>query len=386
MAVAALIFLLTFSRATFTASLMGLQRHRIVNAMRSLIAIGQALVVYAVLKHDDSHALLTLAVVSSIGLAVEVSIAATILIRTLNHGLDPRKANWSEGRDLFRFGAKSAGIMAANSLVRQGLLFVLSHGLGAASVTFYVLCGRLVEYGSQLITAVGYPITPYLAQALGQSGVQGARESFEYTTRAMQFIQAGVAMGILWLGLPFLAHWMGPDYALRGAPVFHCLVTSLSVCVLGSNASRMLVTLNRHGKAAIGGAALGVAAFPLGLVLVPRLGLVGAALAAAAFSISQNMMELILVTRALGLSLGEHAGKTFRRLAPPLLTGSTVLAALAEVYPAHDYVRIALHSIAAASVYVAVGFFTVLTRAERQGLLRRVRERFSRQGTAVAGA
>lgn len=385
MAIAALMFLLTFSRATFTASLMGMQRHRIVNAVRSLLAIAQALVIYALLKHDDTHALLTLGAVSAVGLALEVCIAATILLRTLPQRLDPRQASWSEGRDLFRFGIKSAGIMAASSLVRQGLLFVLSHGLGAASVTFYALCGRLVEYGGQLITAVGFPITPYLAQAFGRSGVQGARESFEYTTRAMQFIQAGVTMGILWLGLPFLAHWMGPDYAVRGAPVFYCLVSAMSINVLGANASRMLVSLNRHGKAAIGGALLGVAAFILGVILVPRLGLMGAALAAASFSVSQNLMELILVTRALGLSLTEHTARTLRRLAPPWLAGSASLATLAILYPAHDYLHIAVHSVVAAVTYLTIGFLSVLTASERSRLVQWMRIRFWTRSIATAG-
>ena len=369
------IFLLTFTRATFTASLMGLQYHRIVNSVRAVLTILQAVAIYLLLVHSDIDALVKMASVSAISLTVESGIAALILMRILKSGFDPRKASWKEGRELFGFGVKSIGLMSSGSLMQEGLLFVISHALGAAFVTFYVLCRRLVQYGVGFVTSVGYPITPYLATSLGHRGLDGVRESFDYTTRIMQFIQGGIAIGLFWLGLPFLAHWMGPQYALRGIPIFYLMAFSFAFNIFASNANRTLLSLNKHGTPALVSMLLAAVAFVLALVLVPRFGLTGAAIAAVVFQLSFNVVQVVLVCRAVGISVFKHIKGTIQRLTLPVLSGCLAMAEMLRNFPPNTYLHIFLCAIGSGTAYLLTGIFTVSTHAERKAFYAFARHR-----------
>ena len=363
-----IVFLLTFTRATFTASLLGLQYHRIVNTLRAVLHVSQAVAIWLLLTHSNQDALVKIAAVSASSLFVESMIDAVILSRILNSGFSPFRARWKESRELFSFGAKSLGLMSAGSLTREGLLFIVSHSLGAAFVTFYVLAARILQYGTQLLVAIGFPITPYLATSLGHKGVSGVRESFEYTTRILQFIQGGLALGLFWLGLPFLAHWMGPQYAVKGSGVFYILVVTFAVNTFTANSNRTLLSLNKHGKAALASVAMAISAFILALFLVPRLGIEGAAWATIFYQISIGIIQLVLVSRALGFSILRHIQGTLSRLSLPVLIGAVLIALSVRAFPPVTYGAIFLSAAIGALGYLFVGFFTVSTRQERSAL------------------
>jgi O-antigen/teichoic acid export membrane protein len=363
--VGALLFLVSFTRTTFTAALLGLQLHRLINAVRSGTALLQAGSVYLLLTTDNSHALLKVALVTLSLAVVETLCCAALLIRTVGM-VSPRHVKWSDTKELFSFGSKSVGIMAASSLMRQGMLFVISHCMGPAMVTFYVLSSRLIDYGAALGGSVGYPITPYLASALGKSGVSGATEAYHLTTRAMQFIQAGIAMGVLWLGLPFLARWMGPEYAQKGATVFYILAGGTMMQIFGVNAARMLVSLNKHGRVAVGSAAFAVVAFLVALITVPLFGLPAAAACLTLYVTTLNLWELWLVSRTLQFSFWGSVASSIRQAAPPILAGSLVLCLLQRHYPALTYPRLILHVLAGGATYASVSILSMLSCEERR--------------------
>lgn len=373
----AVIFLLTFTRATFSAALMGLQYHRVVNATRVATSLLAALAIYVFLRDVPEHPLLRVAAVAAAVAGVETLFFAVLLSTKIGGGLAPWTARWDEGRDLFGFGAKSAGLMASSQLVRQGVLFVLAHGPGAAAVTIYVLAGRLVDYGQQLGSAIGFPLAPYLTSAFGSGGLDGARQAWLSTTRVMQFIQGGVAMGVTCLGLPFLARWMGPDYAARGAPVFHWLCGAMLFQLLGCNANRMLVGLNQHGRAALGALALGGVSLLVAILAVPYFGVAGAAAAACLFMCGLNAIELVLVGRALQLDVGRLVGGTLRRTYPAVALGCTAMTAMSRFYAPDTYRAIAITGVVGAIAYVLVSSVVSMDSAERGRLVAMLQRRVS---------
>ena len=379
-----IVFLLTFTRATFTASLLGLQHHRIVNSLRSVLHVSQAVAIWILLTRSNTDALLKIASVSAASLFIESLIDAFILSRILRCGFNPLKAKWTESKELFCFGFKSVGLMSAGSLTKEGLLFILSHTLGAAFVTFYVLASRMLQYGVQLLIAVGFPITPYLSTSLGHKGIDGVRESFEYTTRIMQFLQGGIGLGLFWLGLPFLARWMGPEYAIKGSGVFYILTASFCIGIFSVNSTRTLLSLNKHGKAAGASVVLSILAFGLALYLVPKLGLAGAAWAAIFFQLSMGAVQLVLVAKALGFSVLKHLKGIFERLSIPVFIGAIAIAFSVKAFPPITYKAIFLSSLIGGGCYLFIGFFTVPTHRERKALYDFVRGKLT-GATAAPG-
>lgn len=382
--ICSLVFLLTFTRATFTASLLGLQYHRVVNSIRAVLTVAQAVAIYLLLTHSNTYALVKIALVSASSLTIESCIAAWLLSRILKCTFSPFRARWSEGKSLFTFGAKSVGLMSSGALTKEGLLFILSHFLGTAYVTFYVICARLLQYGVSFLVAVGFPITPYLSNSLGHKGIDGVRDSYEFTTRILQFLQGGIGLGLLWLGLPFLSRWMGPRYALQGSTVFYILVVSFLFNIFAANSSRTLVSLNKHGKAASASMILALVAFALALFLVPRMGIVGAAWASAFFQFSMGVAQLGLVSRTLGFSILRHVKNTVQRLILPMFAEALAIALCVRYLPPVSYSAIALACLSGALAYLFVGMFTVPTAAERSALYAMLRRKLFRKALTNA--
>ena len=368
----ALLFLFTFTRATFSASLMGLQYHRVVNTTRIVTALGQAVAIYTLLRVQQAHALVKVAAVATAVTFLETLFFALVLRTRLSEPYRPFTARWQEGRDLFGFGAKSAGLMASSSLVRQGILFVLAHGLGAAAVTTYVLAGRLVDYGQQLAFAIGFPMAPYLTAAFGSGGLEGAKLAWLSTTRVMQFIQAGIAMGLICLGLPFLARWMGPEYAAKGEGAFYFLCGAALFTVIGANANRMLVSLNRHGRAAIVALVIGVLSLIAACALSRSYGLTGAAAGACIFLCALNLTELVMTCWELKLPLWPQLVRPIVRNFPPVVAGGAVMHMIARYFPLDSYVNIAITGAGGSTVYLVSSLFTALDWDERNRLIRKL--------------
>ncbi len=375
-ALGAVVFLLTFCRATFSASLMGLQFHRVVNVTRAFTTVVTACFVRYVLPASQPHALVALAALCVCSTFVELVVFSLFLFRHIDRkALNPLHVAWANVRELLGFGVKSAGIMASGSLIRQGVLFVIAHVLGTAAVTFYALACRLIDYSQQLSGAIGFPLTAYFASAFGKGGLQEAREAWLGATRVIQFIQGGVVMGVVLLGVPFLSLWMGPEYARQGAPVFYLLCVGMFMQIFGSNGNRMLVSLNQHGRAAL--AALGLALFCIALSTVGCMiyGLAGAAGGAALFMSGLTLIELHLVCRALELSAVTQAFMTVRRYLPPIVAGELALWAIAQHLPPTSYIRLPIHAAVGGAAYLAVTWFTALTSDERRNVLERLANR-----------
>ena len=274
--------------------------------------------------------------------------------------------------------------MASGSLIRQGVLFVVAHVLGAAAVTFYALACRLIDYSQQLSGAIGFPLTAYFASAFGKGGLQEARDAWLGATRVIQFIQGGVVMGVVFLGVPFLALWMGPEYARQGAPVFYFLCGGMFMQIFGCNGSRMLVSLNQHGRAAVAALVMAIVCIVVATLLCMSHGLSGAAAGAALFMSGLTLTELYLVCRALQLSPLKQALLTVRRYALPIVAGELALWAMAVYWPVTSYARIPAHAAAGAVAYVGVAWFTALNGPERRTLIGRLMlQRASLLGTRV---
>ena len=58
---------------------------------------------------------------------------------------------------------------------------------------------------------------PYFSALDGRGDRAATLNAWFTATRALQFVMVGMAVGMLGLGAPFIARWIGPEYAERGA-------------------------------------------------------------------------------------------------------------------------------------------------------------------------
>ena len=125
---------------------------------------------------------------------------------------------------------------------------MISHAIGVGTIVFYVFPLRLVEYAQGIAMTLGIPMTPFFASAFGRGGLDAARASWIGSTRVLQFPSLAVFMGVLWLGVPFVARLMGADTAARGGMTLYLLATGLIAQAYSTNALRLLTSLDRHGR------------------------------------------------------------------------------------------------------------------------------------------
>lgn len=365
----AVIFLLTFSRATFTSSLMGLELHRVVNSVRVVSTVIQALLIYVLLEGGSSHALLRAALAYGSIIAIEATIFGLIITRAHGIRLGLRNVNWAEARSLATFGAKSVGSLASTSLVTQGTLFVLAHASGSDTVTYYVLSARLVDYGQNLAMALGGPIMPHLAGVFSSRGIEGMRRTWINTARWLQFVFAGLAMCLWWLGPAFLGRWVGVEYASRGAPIFFLLSAAMLIQVPCVNAKSLLVSMNRHGKLASISVLIGALSLLVTYLAVQAWGLWGAATGTFFFRSIIAIIELWLGSAVLGISMTRHAFTAIRRYLPPIVIGSLAFMIMRNFRPPNDYREIFLQGFIGGSTYLIMCLYFAMTKDERTALL-----------------
>jgi O-antigen/teichoic acid export membrane protein len=179
----------------------------------------------------------------------------------------------------------------------------------------------------------------------------------------------------MWLGVPFLALWMGAEYAEKGRGTLLALcVASLFAC-LAPNGNRVLISLGRHGRLATLSAVFSVLALALSMPLTHALGITGAALALATFMIAQATAEMILSTRALEIRIGEHLRTTVLRYAMPIAACSATFWLTHRYMPAGSYLDLALQGLVAGSVWAASGIAFGFTAEDRGAVLAWYRSR-----------
>ncbi len=200
----------------------------------------------------------------------------------------------------FAFGLKSyVQTLTAHLLLRIDV-YMVSYFLGASETAFYSLALRFTEMVLEIPQAVGLVLYPRLA-ALPRE------EIYNLTAQACRrtlLLSALGALGIGILGPYVIVLWYGRPYAPAGAPLPWAAVgvMAMSAYVI---LTRAFTSQNRQQVNIATGLLALASNIALNLFLIPRLGIVGAAMATA---ISYSLATAVLMgvyLAASGSSLGE---------------------------------------------------------------------------------
>lgn len=366
-----------FLMTAVTAFMMGLQQHRLINSVRIVMSILQALLVYKVLRSGVEPALIYMSmVVLGINSLQALGFAAWVLRRSPAR-LNSKDIRIDTARYLLTFGMKSTLLMASGALLKRAALFVIAHVVSVAAVVYFVIPNRLAEYAQSLGLAVGFPLTPYFAALDGQGGVDATREAWFPVTRALQLVTLGVPVGVAWMGEPFLNRWMGAEYAQNGHVVLYMLCGALLVQGAACNANRVLMSMGRHGRIALLSAILSPVAVGLSVVLGKQWGIIGVAAAIVIYGSLQACGELYFACKELRIAVSEHLRRTVATYIVPLLLCSGSFLALRHWSVPDTYDRILAHAAVGAATYLVSVFLFALHRRERQAMIAWLYTRFS---------
>src|SRR5262249_55621846 len=153
--------------------------------------------------------------------------------------------------------------------------------LDAEHITYFALAGRLVEYAKNSLRAVTTVLTPAVSTLEARGDLPGIRRILLDSTRYVLWLILPIQVGLLVLGKPFLARWMGPPYDELSYPTLVILTVSLGLLISQSVSSRILYGIGRLRWFARMLLLEAAANLVLSIVLASPLGIEGVALGTA---------------------------------------------------------------------------------------------------------
>lgn len=362
-------FLLNWPRIALSCYLMGMQEYATANFIRLAVMLGQALANWIGLSLANRYLLAIMAATAVIGTSIQL-LAYLYLIRKghkeLRFALQP---SWHTVRGLFGFGAKSALLIAASSIFRGGLLFVVARTVGVGQLPYFGLPSRLVDYAEQLWYAMSAPLEPHFAEAFVRAGVEGTRNSWVISTRLLQMVGFGSLLGITWLGLPFLSVWLGPQYGERGRIIMVFLCMALFMQVVATNGNRLLIGTARHGRLALVSIAFSLLCLGFAYTVVRFIGIDGAAVGYFAFVGLESLLVTVLTCRFLKIRVSERMWDLTKQFLFPLAMGSLGYYTATLTVPPSGLLGLGVDAAIGSTFYFGSCLLTSITAQERGALL-----------------
>jgi O-antigen/teichoic acid export membrane protein len=251
--------------------------------------------------------------------------ARHVLGGPITFGLDTRIL-----RDLAGFAGwfvvSSVGVAILYQLDR----YLVGAVLGVGSVTYYVVPGNLAARIQGLLGAAGYVVFPASASLVSRHDPERLRRLYRESTRLLFVLGTSVAVPLAAFAHPFLAGWIGPEFADTSAPLMSVLAGTYLLLGLTSVAWGLAFGAGRaraNAMFAVGMAVLDVALF---FVLVGPLGTLGAAVAFLLSAAIGAPALIVYVERAICRLSGVEFLVQFARVVPAVALQAVLAVALAS--------------------------------------------------------
>ena len=365
---------LLFPLQVFVATLMGIQKHHVVNYTRTLLLGVRAVLAYFLLVHYQAYGLIIMAVLEPLFTALQFAVFVIVVNRDENlPKLAVRAVSMRQAKEMIIFGAKSAVMLVASRLQNQSVPLIVGKILGLSQVVYFTIPNRLIDYAKGLALAIGFPLTPYFSAAVGRNDEKELINSWVNTTVALYIVSLAMPLVIFFCGASFLELWIGAEYAAASQNVIYILLVGLVSDSLATNSFRILTAKGQHGSCAVVWLFLSAISIPIGIIGARSIGITGAALGVTFVAVLGNFITLLFACTVMRTSLFTYLSQTLLRVAIPLLFLGIALSLCRYVLPISGYLDLVVHLIMAGSVYVVAVWLFSLDRTIRQRIIYKLR-------------
>lgn len=282
--------------------LMGLGRYPIVNAVRIttllLRNLGFILILYL------GGGLREIAVMIVAGSLVDQTwcfFAAHHYLPSLRFSL--RLVDRNTLRTIWGYSAFVFLSVVASKVGTESNALLIGIFLPTAAVTYFGIAASLAGQAGDGLRAAIAVLTPAVSkwEALGHhSAISGLLTT---GTRYLLFLAIPIQIGLILLGHPFIALWMGRKYADVCYPPLTILAISLSPALAMGMASRILEGVGRVASLFWSNVVQSLLTVGLSLILVVPLGIQGVAFASAVPLVVQSIVVITITCRVTGVSV-----------------------------------------------------------------------------------
>lgn len=229
-------------------------------------------------------------------------------------------------RQFWAYTGPRALATVAQTLLKRSDIVLVAALRSPSEAAVYAAASRFVVLGQVAVQALQQVLAPQLSALFARDERQYAKEVFQVTTTWSIMLAWPVYISCAVLA-PLVLLLFGDGYT-EGAPVVVLLSAAMLIAVASGSVDTVVLMSGRSWLSLMNTAAALVVNVGLNLLLIPDLGIVGAAIAWTAAIMVRNFLPLIQIRRSMGMTpfgreSGLVAGWSFGLLA--IVPGTLVL-------------------------------------------------------------
>jgi O-antigen/teichoic acid export membrane protein len=293
----------------FPCVLDGLGRFPVKTAIRTSVLVARV-PLFLVVMHKGAGLIGIACAITACNLAeyLLLAVAACWYLPQLRFSF--RLADRATFRAIRGYSLNAFLAMIAGRVSFQTDALVIGLCLAAAPITYFAIAARLVEYAKNALRAVTTVLTPAVSTLEARGDDDGIRTVLLDSTRHVLWLIVPIEVGLLMLGAPFLALWMGEKYAELSFPTLAILAAPLALAMAQSVAARVLYGVGKlrwFARAMLLEAGCNLV---LSLALVKPLGIEGVALGTSIPNFIMDIVIIVAVCRMFGVRVRTYAWRT----------------------------------------------------------------------------
>jgi O-antigen/teichoic acid export membrane protein len=284
--------------------------------------------------------------------AAAVSVLLLLAVRELTPARARFSAQHTSGleKEIWSFSAAMLGIGLLEFIMVQVDKIAIGFYRGPREVGIYSVAAAIVVYVPLVLSSINQIFSPMIADLHTRGDHALLGRLFQSLTKWVVGLTLPLAVVVIVFARP-LMRIFGSDFEAGWPILIIGTVGQLVNCGVGSVGYLLLMSGNEKRLIKVQ-VVMAVVMIVLNIALVPVLGGVGAAIAAAATNVGINLWNLLEVRKALGLS---PYNRSYIRLVPPTLAmlAATLLLRMNSRAFGHDWVAAGVAFLLAYAVFVS---------------------------------
>jgi len=235
------------------------------------------------------------------------------------------------------FAAAAFGMNALDFLVSQADKVLLGFYLSPSLVGVYVVASTISALIPLVLQSVNQIFAPVIADLHSRDRIDVLQRLFQTLTKWVFGLTLPLVVVVIAFAAPMM-RLFGPGFELGWPVLVIACVGQIVNCAVGSVGYLLLMSGNQKRLMKVQFTMVGVSLL-MNIILIPVLGVVGAALAAATVNVASNVWNLLEVRKALRIF---PYNRSYLALAIPGLfaIGSAVLVKVSMARTAHSWIGI----------------------------------------------
>jgi O-antigen/teichoic acid export membrane protein len=282
-------------------------------------------------------------------------------------------------RETFRlvrgYSLQAFVVMVGGRVSFQTDALVIGAFLAPQFITYFAVAARLLEYAKNSLRAATTVLTPAISAFEARGDSRAIQVTFIDSTRYVLWFILPVQAGLHLLGKPFLALWMGPEYAGWSYPTLTILALPLSLLMSQSVSGRVLYGLGQLRWFSVVVVLEAVANLLLSVVLVRPLGIEGVAWGTTIPNIIGNLVVAVHVCGLVNVRLSDYLRKSFLKPVAAVCPLAAAWWAAATWLPLEDWASLMVVAAFGLTAYAAI---VVVAEFGYMSVMDRIRELFPR--------